>query len=59
MEKNPSVKIAGVVGTMSLAIVAVICIFARSSVWVAAPIVGALAAMGVALGYFAKGKAQN
>ena len=59
MSDTPIVKIAGVVGGMSVAIVAIICIFAPRNLWVAPPIVGALAAMGVVLGFFAREKSSN
>lgn len=56
MSDTPIVKIAGVVGGISVAIVAIICIFSPHNLWVAAPIVGILAAMGALLGFFARGK---
>ncbi len=52
-EKNPLVQVAGVVGAMSVAIVALVVIFARQQLWVAAVIVGALVAMGVLMGVIA------
>ncbi len=56
MSDTPIVKIAGVVGGMSVAIVTIIGVFSRNNMWVAAPIVGILAAMGVVLGFFAREK---
>ena len=35
-EDSPAVKIAGIVGGISVAVVAVICVFVRQQVWVAA-----------------------
>ena len=59
MSHSPLVKIAGGVGGISVAIVTIICIFAPHNLWVAAPIVGALSAMGVLLGFFARGKSSD
>ena len=59
MKSKPLVSIVGAVGVASIAIVLTISIFSRENVWVAAPIVGVLAAMGVILGFFAKGKSSD
>ncbi len=52
-EKNPLVQIAGVVGAMSVSVVALVVIFAREQLWVAAVIVGGLVVMGVLMGIIA------
>ena len=52
-ERNPFVSIAGVIGGIAVAIVAIIAVLVRDQLWVSAWIVGALAVMGIALGYFA------
>lgn len=52
-EKNPLVQIAGVVGGMSVSVVALVVIFAKEQLWVAAVIVGGLVAMGVLMGVIA------
>ena len=56
MKSKPLVNIVGTVGVASIAIVLTISLFSRENMWVAAPIVGALAAMGVIMGFFVKGK---
>jgi len=53
MEKNPAVQIASVLATMTVAITAIVLIFARQEAWVLAPVVGSLAILGIFLGYFA------
>ncbi len=54
MKSNPIVSIAGTVGGVSVAIVALFCVFAKD-LWPAAPaIIGVLAAMGIILGFFAR-----
>ncbi len=55
-QKNEMVQIAGTVGGISVAIVAVIVVFAKQHVWVAVPVVGALALMGIVLGAMAARK---
>jgi Zn-dependent protease len=50
---NPVVGIAGVIGGISLSIVVVFAIFAEDQLSVAPWIVGALAVMGIVLGFFA------
>ena len=52
-KRNPVVGIASVIGGISLCIVAVIAIFAKDQLSVAAWIVAALAIMGIGLGFFA------
>jgi Zn-dependent protease len=52
-KSNPAVAIAGVIGGISLSIVVVVLVFAREQLPVAAWIVGALAVMGIGLGFFA------
>jgi len=52
-KSNPAVAIAGVIGGISLSIVVVILVFSREQLPVAAWIVGALAVMGIGLGFFA------
>ncbi len=52
--ENPYTEIMGIVGGISIATVAVLSIFAKEHLWVAAPVVGALAVLGVLLGYFQK-----
>jgi hypothetical protein len=58
-KSNPVVGIAGVIGGISLCIVAVIAIFAKDQLSVAAWIVAALAAMGIGLGIFASKGSQR
>jgi len=55
---NPFVGIAASIGGISVAIVALVGIFAAERMAAAAWIVGALAFMGICLGYFA-GKRQS
>ena len=50
---NPFVGIAGVIGGISVAMVAIIAILARDQLWIAPWIVLALAIMGMAPGFFA------
>ena len=50
---NPFVGIGFVLGVISVAIVALVVLFASHEVWVIAPVIGALALMGMVLGYFA------
>jgi hypothetical protein len=52
-KSNPAVAIAGVIGGISLCIVVVILVFARDQLSIATWIVGALAVMGIGLGFFA------
>ena len=52
-EINPMVRIATVCGGVMVPIGIVVGIFAKESTWVLAPIAGAIAAMGIFLGYFA------
>jgi len=55
-QKSEMVQIAGAVGGISLAIVTVIVIFVEREVWIAVPVVGALAVMGIVLGALAARK---
>jgi len=50
---NPFIGIAGSIGGISVGVVALVAIFATDHMAAAAWIVGALAIMGIALGYFA------
>lgn len=50
---NPVVGIAGVIGGISLCIVVVILVFAKDQLSIAPWIIGALAIMGMGLGFFA------
>jgi hypothetical protein len=50
---NPYVGIAGVIGGISLSIVVIVVVISRDQLPVAAWIVGALAVMGIGLGFFA------
>jgi hypothetical protein len=50
---NPFLGIAGAIGGFSVAIVVLIGVFAREHMGVAPWIIGALAVMGICLGYFA------
>ena len=59
MRSKQLVSIVGAVGVASIAIVLTISLFSRENMWVAAPIVGALAAMGVIMGFFVKGKSSD
>ena len=52
-QSNTYVGIAGTIGGISVAIVAVIAIFSAKNLYIAAWIVGALALMGIVLGAFA------
>ena len=58
MKNDPLVSIAGIVAGISLAIVVMIGLLSREYIWVAAPIVGALATMGILLGLFTKGRSS-
>ena len=53
MPRDPFVSIAGVIGGISVAIVAIIVVFTKDQLSVAAWIVAALAVMGIVLGFFA------
>ena len=55
-KKDTIVGVAGVVGGISLCIVAILAIFAKDQLAVAPWIVAALAIMGIGLGYFASRK---
>ncbi len=55
-EKNPFVGIGASLGGISVAIVAIVLIFASSQAWVLAPVIGSLALLGIFLGYFASKK---
>ncbi|MFH1132992.1 MAG: hypothetical protein V1735_00730 [Nanoarchaeota archaeon] len=55
-EQNPLVSIAGSVGGITVAMIALVVIFARDQAWVIAPIVVAMAFLGVMLGHFATKK---
>jgi hypothetical protein len=55
-EKNPVISIASVCGGIMVPIVLFVLIFAKEQAWVLAPIAGALAVMGIFLGYFASKK---
>ena len=50
--KNAFVGIAGTTGGISVAIVALVLIFASNQVWILAPVIGSLALMGIFLGLF-------
>lgn len=50
---NPYVGIARAIGTFSFLIVTLVVIFASVHAWVIAPVIGALALMGMVLGHFA------
>ncbi len=50
---NPFVAIAGIIGGLSIGVVALIAIFSSENIIVAAWVVGALAAMGAVLGSMA------
>ena len=52
-KSNPVVGIASVIGGISLCIVAVVAVLAKDQLVIAAWIVGALAVMGIGLGFFA------
>jgi len=55
-DKNPFVGIAGVLGGISVAIVAIVVTIANNQAWILAPIIGALAVMGIFLGFAASRK---
>jgi hypothetical protein len=55
-EKNPLVGIAGVIGGTTIAMIALIVIFASSSAWVIAPVVVFMSLLGIMLGHFASRK---
>ena len=50
---NPFVGIARAVGAFSFLSVTIVVIFASDQAWVLAPVIGALALMGMVLGHFA------
>ena len=50
---NPVVAIAGVIGGISIAIVAIIAVLAKDQLPVAPWVIAPLAGMGIVLGYFA------
>ncbi len=52
-DKNPMVGIAGSIGGISIAIVAIFAIFMKEQAWVLVPIIISLAVMGIFLGLFA------
>jgi hypothetical protein len=52
-EENVFAKITKVVTQLCVAIVAIVVVFSPESTWVLGPIIGSLAIMGIALGYFA------
>lgn len=52
-EENVFAKITKVTMQLCVAIVAIIVVFSPDSTWVLGPIIGSLAIMGIALGYFA------
>lgn len=52
-EENVFSKIARTVTQLSVAIVALVAVFSPDNAWVLGPIIGSLAIMGIALGYFA------
>ena len=54
MAKNQFVSIASSVGGITLAMVAVILVFANDHAWLVAPVVACMAFMGTMLGFFAK-----
>ena len=55
-QKSPFVGIAGAIGGVTVAMVALIVIFSPGSAWVIAPIVFCMAVLGITLGYFASKK---
>lgn len=55
-EKNPYVGIAGAVGGTTIAMIALIVIFANEHAVVIAPVVFCMALMGILLGFFASRK---
>ncbi len=55
-EENPYVGIAGAVGGLTVAMVAIIAIFANQNIWVVAPVVASMSLLGILLGYFASKK---
>lgn len=52
-EENVFSKITKIIMQLSVAIVALVAIFSPESAWVLGPVIGSLAIMGIALGYFA------
>ena len=52
----PVVQIVATVAGCSVAIVALVCIFAKDKLLATAPIVGVLAVMGIVLGFLARRK---
>jgi len=52
-EENVFAKITKVITQLCVAIVAIVVVFSPESTWVLGPIIGSLAIMGIALGYFA------
>ena len=52
-EGDPFVAIAGVVSGIALVMLIFTLVFAPSQLWILMPIVGTMAILGIALGYFA------
>ncbi|MBL7106659.1 MAG: hypothetical protein ISS77_03515 [Phycisphaerae bacterium] len=53
---NPMVGIAAVCGGIMVPIAALVLIFASNQAWILVPVAGAMAVMGIFLGYFASKK---
>lgn len=52
-EENVFARITKVITQLSIAIVAIVVVFSPENAWVLGPIIGSLAIMAIALGYFA------
>jgi predicted NBD/HSP70 family sugar kinase len=54
LEKNENVfaRTTKSIAQLSVAIVAIVAVFSPENVWVLGPVIGSLAIMGIALGYF-------
>lgn len=55
-DKNPYPGIAGAIGGTTIAMIALIVIFASQYAWVTVPIIAFMSLLGIMLGYFASKK---
>jgi len=58
-DKNPFVGIGASLGGISVAIVAIVLIFASDQAWILTIIIPCLAVMGILLGYFASKRTKK
>lgn len=52
-EQNPFVAIAGIIAGVTMLMLLFVLIFAKEQAWILMPVSGALAFLGIMLGYFA------